>query len=161
MGDTVDRQEILKLIRQSPEFIDDFVLREAHFGKMLVRDGREKEPAMRAEFEDNMERNHFNVCSRGRGNYSVRFYQTLCAGRIPVLVNSDMVFPFENQIDWDDVVVQGKTAEEALDTLRRWSTERDLVAQQDRGREIWQRYLSVEGFHETLMHELGQTPLAV
>ena len=32
------------------------------------------------------------ICPRGRGNYSIRFYETLRAGRNSVMVDSDQVF---------------------------------------------------------------------
>lgn len=37
---------------------------------------------------------------RGGGNFSVRFYETLAMGRIPILVNTDCLLPLANTIDW-------------------------------------------------------------
>ena len=30
----------------------------------------------------------------------MRLYETLCLGRIPLLINTDCILPFENIIDW-------------------------------------------------------------
>ena len=152
-----ERKALLLLLRESRNVRDDFILREKFHGHVVQQEGEEKGALQREEFRRNMALNQFNVCCRGVGNYSIRLYETLQAGRIPVLINSDMVFPFEDRIDWQDLVVQGHTPEEVLDNLRRWNRERDLVTQQRHSREIWQRYLSVEGFHETLMESLGQS----
>ena len=40
---------------------------------------------------------------RGGGNYSLRLYETLCLGRIPLFINTDCVLPFENNIDWKEL----------------------------------------------------------
>ena len=43
--------------------------------------------------------NLFTLCYRGRGNFSVRFYETLMRGRIPIQINSSSIFPYEDEID--------------------------------------------------------------
>ena len=55
------------------------------------------------EFNDNMNDNLFTLCYRGRGNFSVRFYETLMKGRIPIQINSSSIFPYENKIDYSEV----------------------------------------------------------
>ena len=55
------------------------------------------------EFEDNMNRNLFTLCYRGRGNFSVRFYETLMRGRIPIQINSFSLFPYEDEIDYSEI----------------------------------------------------------
>ena len=49
----------------------------------------------RKEYFDNISQNIFNFCYRGAGNFSYRFYETLMMGKIPVLVDTDCVFPIE------------------------------------------------------------------
>ena len=55
------------------------------------------------EFEDNMNGNLFTLCYRGRGNFSVRFYETLMRGRIPIQINSSSIFPYEDEIDYSEM----------------------------------------------------------
>jgi len=38
---------------------------------------------------------------RGMGNFSVRFYETLAVGRIPVLLNTDCLLPLDKIINWE------------------------------------------------------------
>lgn len=40
------------------------------------------------------------VCMRGGGNFSIRFYESLCMGRIPIFVDTDCILPFDNLIDY-------------------------------------------------------------
>jgi hypothetical protein len=55
------------------------------------------------EFEDNMNNNLFTLCYRGRGNFSIRFYETLMRGRIPIQINSSSIFPYEDEIDYSEI----------------------------------------------------------
>lgn len=54
------------------------------------------------EFYNNMERNLYTFCLRGSGNFSVRFYETLMMGRIPLLIDTDVRLPLENVIAWEN-----------------------------------------------------------
>lgn len=50
-------------------------------------------------FIDNTSKCDYVVCVRGSGNYSGRFYMALNAGRIPVVVDTDLVIPFEEHLN--------------------------------------------------------------
>lgn len=50
------------------------------------------------KFVENLNECDYALCVRANGNYSGRFYMTLNAGRIPLVVDTDRVFPFESQI---------------------------------------------------------------
>jgi len=51
-------------------------------------------------FKTNMLANQYQVCARGNANWSLRFYETLAYGRIPVLIDSGGKFPmFEGSYD--------------------------------------------------------------
>jgi hypothetical protein len=53
------------------------------------------------DYIDHLERNTYIVCPRGTQNYSHRLYETLSRGRIPVIIDTDVVLPQE--IDWNDL----------------------------------------------------------
>ena len=73
----------------------NFILRDEYIFKL--------KECHKKEFEDNMNDNLFTLCYRGRGNFSVRFYETLMRGRIPIQINSSSIFPYEDEIDYSDV----------------------------------------------------------
>jgi len=58
------------------------------------------------EFYDNITRNMFTLCIRGWGNYSYRFSQVICSGRIPILIDTDCVLPFEDIFDYNNTIVR-------------------------------------------------------
>lgn len=55
----------------------------------------------RQEFAEHMARTSYVLCPRGCENYSYRAYEALRFGRIPVIIDSDMVLP--SSIDWEGV----------------------------------------------------------
>jgi hypothetical protein len=40
------------------------------------------------------------LCPRGFGVQSIRFFETLSAGRIPILISNNYILPLENHIDY-------------------------------------------------------------
>lgn len=79
------RMETLNALSASPDIETAFILRDQFMGGLTQQS--------KDEFYINMMNSHFNVCNRGAGNFSIRFYETLAAGRIPVLLDTDIVLP--------------------------------------------------------------------
>jgi hypothetical protein len=97
------RFEILEKLKISDEISTNFIFRK------LYRAGVKTEEEMQKtslEFFKNIENNLYTVCIRGAGNFSVRFYETLMMGRIPVLIASDAKLPLENHINWEKHIVK-------------------------------------------------------
>jgi hypothetical protein len=90
---------------------------------------------VKMDFEQNMMNTHFNVCNRGAGNFSIRFYQTLAAGRIPVVLNTDMVLPLD--IEWSQYIVFEDTNEKLVAKILEFWQQGDIEARQQRCYELW------------------------
>lgn len=105
----------------------------------------------RMEYVRNMLESDYIVCLRGGGNYSVRFYETLSMGRIPVFVDTDCILPYDHLLDyrkfvvWVDGAEMSRIAENILDFHAALSSEAFVQLQLD-CRELWRSYLSEDGF---------------
>ena len=98
-----------------------------------------------------MKNSHFNICNRGCGNFSYRFYQTLACGRIPILLYTDMILPFEEEIKWDDIIVLGNTEEElVINLLHYWNT-KNILEMQIKCKEIHNKYFSNSNFLDRIL----------
>jgi hypothetical protein len=106
------REKMISVFEHAAGVSCSFVKRDRFWG------GKPHDPALRKEFDDNIRGSQFVLCQRGTGNFSMRFYQTLSAARIPVLVDTDMPLPFENRIPWRDFIVFEKDEEACLDRVR-------------------------------------------
>lgn len=56
-----------------------------------------------SEYKNHLRNSTYVICARGSENYSFRLYETLNYGRIPVIVDTEMVLPKE--IDWQQLSV--------------------------------------------------------
>jgi hypothetical protein len=102
------------------------------------------------EYYDNIASSDYVLCVRGAGNFSVRFYETLMMGKIPIFVNTDCLLPFEDQINWKKHVVwvewkdRKKVAQIVSDFHKHLSNE-DFIQLQLDNRKLWKERLSVKG----------------
>ena len=140
------RKFYLSLIERSKLVDTRFTLRNSFaLGTMGGND------ESRLDFIHNIISSDYTFCLRGGGNYSLRFYETLCLGRIPLFINTDCVLPFEDEINWQDVCLWVEEKDiDSLDTiiLDHYSsfTNDQFKERQIYCREIWKKYLSKEGF---------------
>lgn len=70
-----------------------------------------------ADFADHLQRTTYELCPRGCENFSFRLFETLRFGRVPVIIDTDMVLPAV--IDWEKiaVIVDGSAPESAYDQI--------------------------------------------
>lgn len=96
---SIKRARYLSVLRRSKLLKTNFVLKNQYRGG-VKNESEKQESAM--VFYDNIFNNAYTFCSRGVGNFSVRFYETLAVGRIPILLNTDCKLPLDNIIKWSD-----------------------------------------------------------
>ena len=97
------RARALRVLSDHPGVDDRFVIRDRYrAGGAALGQARRAEGA----FDDNLRSATYALCVRGTGNFSARFFEALSFGRIPLLVDTDNVLPFEDEIDWSAHVVK-------------------------------------------------------
>ena len=98
------RRRALKALSQSSSIKTNFIIRRSFSGNLKTASG---DPThLRREYIDNIFNSDFILAPKGDGNFSLRFYETLSAGRIPVLIDTDYVLPLESEINYDQVIVR-------------------------------------------------------
>lgn len=109
----------------------------------------------RMEFVQNILDTDYTLCVRGGGNFSVRFYETLALGRIPIFVNTDCILPFDDRIDyrqycvWVDEHEIPHIGEKVLDFHHSLSPSQ-FMGLQKACSELWLEWLSMDGFYAQL-----------
>jgi hypothetical protein len=140
------RHRVLQTLRGDARVRCEFVVRRGHLGGDSGLDRR----AIRKAYADNMLSAPYALCMRGAGNYSNRLYEAFAFGRIPVIVDTDCVYPFVDEIPWADCAVA--VPYHALATLGDrlvafHARNRDRVVEiQKANRELWNRYFEPAGF---------------
>lgn len=64
---------------------------------------RERE---RREYQSVLARSRFSLCPRGSGPSTIRFWESLRAGAIPILLSDAMALPKIEGINWNDCMIQ-------------------------------------------------------
>ncbi len=104
----------------------------------------------RQTFYNNMLSGSFSLCIRGNGNFSYRFYEALSFGRIPVLIDTDCVLPFNNVINWSKHIIKLDINE--LETLPTLIEECNISPSSNRL--LWQTFFSAEGYYNNFVKDL-------
>jgi LmbE family N-acetylglucosaminyl deacetylase len=148
------REKILSFFKDSG-LKTNFILRDEYILKLKKHHKK--------EFEDNMNENLFTLCYRGRGNFSVRFYETLMRGRIPIQINSSSIFPYENEIDYSEVGIF--IEEDDLDTTNieklvkdyyNSKTPDELLQIQKKNRRIYEEYFHPDVYFSQIFQEVSR-----
>lgn len=107
------------------------------------------------EFYNNIRDTDYTLCLRGGGNFSVRFYETLAMGRIPLFVNTDCLLPYDHNINWKDHVVwiEEGDMDHVAEIIREFHNNihpDDFVQMQIKNRKLWEDKLTFTGFYSSL-----------
>ena len=146
------RTRALDRLADDPRIATDFIVRDRYrAGLRDVAERMDRAHPTAADFFGNIRRNAYTLCVRGGGNFSTRFYETLCLGRIPVLVDSGAALPWEGVVPWEElvVVVPEAALDELADRVVAHHAARDEEAfaeAQAACRRVWSDRLSVPGF---------------
>lgn len=155
------RNQALRYLQESSDVTTNFIVHN----NMVFFDAvtPEEKLKVRWEYVDNMVKSDYILCCRGRGNFSIRLFETLCCGRIPIMVNTDCILPYESQIDWKKycVWVERDDLSEIANKVAEFHnnlSSQDFMSLQSECRQLWERYLSSEGFLTNLYKHFEVKP---
>ncbi len=93
------RSRVLNVLEKTEGVKCDFIQRN-FWGREFTARREANKVRLRQDFLDNVARNIYLLCIRGAGNYSIRFFEILSAGRIPVIIDTDAPLPMEDIINY-------------------------------------------------------------
>ncbi len=128
-------------------------------GGSLLPGGRENAQTFRDAFLSNMIESDYVICARGYGNYSLRLYEALSCGRIPILINTDCVLPYDFAIDWKQhcLWVEERDLSSLGDRVADYHAAlsgQQYVERQHECRRLWDEWLSPVAFFANLHRHL-------
>ena len=142
------RAKLLKKLEASKFIKSNFIKRQKY--RAGIKENKAKHETTQ-EFYDNILESHYVLCVRGGGNFSVRFYETLAMGRIPVFVNTDCLLPLETKIDWQKHCVwvdfkDRNQISEKVKAFHKTHTKESLYNLMQANRSLWESYLRIGNF---------------
>jgi|LakMenEpi03Aug12_release.lakeMendotaPanAssembly.Ray.scaffolds.fasta_scaffold363062_2 hypothetical protein len=107
------------------------------------------------EYDLNLENSDYILCPRGFGNTSVRFYETLSAGKIPILIDSGGVHPqITNSSFWHSNVINvglfSNWHKSILDDWTKLSYENNYEVRQRENNKMFVNELKFEAYLQKL-----------
>ncbi|WP_161792594.1 glycosyltransferase family 47 protein [Psychroserpens damuponensis] len=142
------RASILKQLEINPAIDSHFIKRKKY--RAGVTQNKE-EHSTTADFYNNILESQYVLCIRGAGNFSVRFYETLMMGRIPLYIDTDGYLPLIDNVKWKEHVVwvdykdRHRAAEILLDFHQKLDQD-SLGALLKKNRKLWEEKLTLSGF---------------
>jgi hypothetical protein len=146
------RRRALAALEADPRIETDLVVRDRYRAGVTSHAERADRGSPSAtDFFGNIRATAYTLCVRGGGNFSTRLYETLCIGRIPIVVDRGQVLPWAGRVQWDDlaVIVPADRLDELADRVvahHAGFDEAGFAEHQRRCRALWVERLSVAGF---------------
>lgn len=93
------------------------------------------------------------LCPRGTGLNSIRFFEAMSMGRIPILVSDECVLPLEDEINWDSLIIRIPEAQigDIGPIISSWfkkETTASLLSKCLTNRVVWETYFHPSKFQE-------------
>jgi hypothetical protein len=143
------RVQLFRILQHSNDIICNFIFTNAPcMGKIDPEIEIKK-----STFTENLRTSEFTFCPRGNGNFSIRFYEALLSGRIPVVVKSDNEMPFEKYINWKDYCVVSENESTLVQDIITFHKNNDLNKIQRQCKDIFKEYF-IDNFDILLLTEI-------
>ena len=144
------REKWLDYLFNIPEIETNFIIRDSYITKLKYKHKK--------DFKSNMNSNLFIFCYRGGGNFSIRFYETLMHRRIPIVIKTDSIFPFEDIIDYNKLGIfieeneinETKSIKDIIINYYNSKTAHELLCIQKYNREIYLKYFHPDIYWEKI-----------
>jgi hypothetical protein len=151
------RRKAIKVLKKSTIVRTSFVIRDSYSGhaETIRMDPKQA----REEYIRNLRDADLALSIKGGGNYSLRFFEALSLGRVPLLLDTECVLPLEKVIDYSAFMVKvpqlklGKIDRVAADFWRSLTPDR-YREMQEKARQAFETHLSVKGFFTFMVEHI-------
>lgn len=150
---SIIRFQMLQKIKESSRVQTDFIYRNKYRAGATNEEEKRKTSLV---FYQNIEKNLYTFCLRGSGNFSVRFYETLMMGRIPLLIDTDVRLPFHDTIQWHQhcVLATRENYIEKLVDFHQQHSEYELKKIQESNRQLAKEVLNRKAYFIAISKEI-------
>ena len=98
------RRMIISILKSSSLVTANFLGRDSFSGNEKTR--KLSFEQSRKEYIQNILYSDLSLAVKGDGNFSIRFYEVLSLGRIPLFIDTNCILPLEEEIVYDDFIAR-------------------------------------------------------
>jgi hypothetical protein len=104
-----------------------------------------------------MQMSKFILCPKGFGLNSIRFFEAMSYGRIPILISDNTKLPMENKINYDEFMI--RIPENEIETIpeRMENFKQKLSYKSKMARSVWEMYFTPNKFHIFINESLNSS----
>lgn len=151
------RREAIRVLKASTSVISNFIIRSTFSANASTMSGAPED--LRRAFVENLLSSDYGLCIRGDANSSVRLFETLALGRIPVIVDTECIFPFADVVDYRSfsLIVDFrdiKRLPHIIADFHALLSDEQFVAMQQKARAAYLQYFRVDALMPHIVHEL-------
>ncbi|HVV39399.1 MAG TPA: exostosin family protein [Candidatus Paceibacterota bacterium] len=147
------RRKAMRALEKDQRIETRFIVRKTFSGnKNLIS----LDPAQaRQEYLENMRDCDLMLAPKGDGNFSLRFFEALSMGRIPLLIDTDTVLPLEEMVDYKRFVLKVPYTDIAhlpdiVADFYSVLSQEEFAAMQREARRVFAEYLRIDAFFSYL-----------
>lgn len=120
---------------------------------------------LRSEYISSILDSWLILCPRGTGSSSVRMYEAMALGRIPVVISDEYIFPLKNEINYTDfcLIMPEKEVENLPQLAAIWlkKNRSQLSKKCSMARSVWEQYFSNFSYvRSKLLENMGRASLS-
>ena len=151
------RKKFIDILRQSNFIKTDFIVRKSHSAnKKTIELSADM---ARTEYINNIVNSDFSLAIRGDANESMRLYEILSLGRIPILIDTDCVLPREDILQYDKFILRidfrdFRDADKIIYNFYNSLSNEGFTVMQKMARDAFEKYLRPEAFFRRLFSDL-------
>ena len=147
------RERALRALSSCPRVDQHILLRATYSGHEKTIQGTVA--GNRKDFVDNLLNSDYALCVKGDANASVRFYEALSLGRIPLFLDTACVLPLEDKINYRDfcVFIDWQDVNQIGDRLADFHAKlspKQFAEMQHKARDAFAHYLRTDKFSKQL-----------
>lgn len=153
------RKRANHIFKKSHKIKTNFIVRNSFSGHTATLAGDKEKN--RHEFVENILDSDYSLVVRGDANEATRFYEVLSLGRIPVLIDTSLVLPLENELNYKKfcVIIDSSDLNRAPDMLAEFHANLSSDAyleMQKQARDAFEHYLRYDAFSPYLARMLRE-----
>ena len=143
------RIKIINLLNKCDRINSNFIIRNKFGGNQKTISNFKQQ---RKEYINHLASSDYILCIKGDGNFSLRFYETLSMGKIPILIDTEVVMPLDDIIDYNQfcLVIDYRDIDNICDIVYKFHanlSDEDFKRMQKLSREIFENYLQINVFY--------------
>ena len=153
------RRKAIEVLKKSKIVDSKIITRKFYSGSNKTIKNNSSIETIRSEYIDIIHNSDYILTTKGDSNISTTFFETMSLGRIPILISTDCVLPFEKIINYHDcsIIIDYRNLKYFDEILLKLHNDIDndkFIWMQKKAREYFEKFLRIDAFYKNTIENL-------